>query len=123
MTMREVLTPALWDRAGDIAITASATPATAYARPTSSASSMRLIVAADSFGAAETFEDDGSGSRAHALRIGFGERRQRDARSAGIGAGRLGLARKPRGPRQIDGVNEGRLFGVVRGSGEPRPAP
>ena len=59
MTMREVLTPALWDRAGDIATTASVTPATAYARRIA-----RLIDAAyrgrGSFAAAQTFKDDGS---------------------------------------------------------------
>ena len=47
-------------------------------------------------------------------RIGFGKGRQRLARFGGIAARRLGIARKPRRPRQIDSVDERRLFGIVR---------
>ena len=108
--MREVLTPALW----------------AYAWHTASMASMppnawriallhrRGVLWGRSFGAAKLLENDGCRRRAHALRIRFGKGRQRLACFGGLAAPGFGIAREPRRPRQIDGVDERRLFGIVR---------
>ena len=112
--MREVLTPALWACAWHAASMASTLPAPANARRIAVPPSARRHPAADHSVPPRPLRRTAAEAARMLCGISFGKCRKRLARFGGIAAPGFGIAREPRCPRQIDGVDERGFFGIVR---------